>query len=425
MDGLTKKELQDLIYKKSGVTVPARFTKAQLITMLSKPAVKPRTDIPKAVQPRAVPVKFNMNTFKRRLSTEKNLNKSIEMVSKLKKLFLVNESISNANYHNAVGKIPIGNSTLNGVNLNTLFNMNSNKLRTLAGLKVFDTIRAKSKNSLIKLIKTGGVTRITGHGGSSINNRLAYTNKSECKSGRMQIKGTCWFQSILNGWLLSYPARRLLQKGLEMFKKSNNMKKWTAIDACPLHLSGAYFWSYIEYKLKEDYTDVNFHKNVLKGTQFTNDRLINNLQLAQNKENKGQSGANPWGESVKFLDKVFPGQWGYITPLKPIVLGYYKDLKKMKADPLMTRSHVSITAMNRDPVTNKVEGHAICGYRCKTGKLMIYDSNNLRSFQFDWLHDDPRDYFKNTYDFNNIYDVFYVVTYIRKTIDIPKLFGKK
>lgn len=425
MDSLTKKEIQLLIYQKTGTRVPDRFTKAQMIAVLTSTVVQPRP-VPPPVQPRPVPPKFSMNAFKQRLSKEKNLNKSIEMVTKLKKLFMLNESISKANYFNAVGKIPIGNSTLNTANLNTLFNMNTNKLRTLAELKVkLDPNRIIYKNSLIKYIKTGGATTAKGHGGLSINNKLVYMNKSACKSGRLQIKGTCWFQSILNGWLLSYPARRLLQKGLEIFKKSNNMKKWTKIDACPLHLSGAYFWSYIEYKLKEDYTNVNFNKNVLKGTQFTNERLLSNLQLAQNTKNKGQEGADPWRESIKFLDKVFPGQWGYITPLKPIVLGYYKDLKKMRADPLMTRSHVSITAMNRDPVTNEVEGHAICGYRCKTGKLMIYDSNNFRSFEFDWLHDDPRDYFKNKYGYNNIYNLYYVVTYIRKTIDIPKLFGRK
>jgi hypothetical protein len=50
--------------------------------------------------------------------------------------------------------------------------------------------------------------------------------KGNCRAGRLQIGGTCWFQAIINPYLLSTMGRKILAKKLEEFESRNDVKPW-------------------------------------------------------------------------------------------------------------------------------------------------------------------------------------------------------
>jgi hypothetical protein len=284
------------------------------------------------------------------------------------------------------------------MNLNKLMNETVENLR--ARLKKNNPTMNFSnwnKERLVRWYITRNVTKlyVNHKGGKGVPAELAVLNKSVCRSGRLQIKGTCWFQSILNGWLLSTYGRHILIMALAKFKQSNNMKKWTNINACPWKLSGAFFWSYIEYKLKENYTNVNFNKRALQGLEFKNTRLMKNVGVAQWTANKGEQGSIALIEYHKFLNQVFPEQWSYLaSKKKPILVKVYNGHSNIKQLNGYTMSHAIMTYYSKKLGGG---GHSICGYICSTGTPMVYDSNNLRSFPHDWVRKNLDDYMIKRY----------------------------
>jgi hypothetical protein len=216
---------------------------------------------------------------------------------------------------------------------------------------------------------------------------------------------------------LSETGRDILRTKLEEFKQSNNMKKWTNIQACPLRLSGAFFWSYIEYKLKEDYTNINNYKKAMKGELFENKRLIRNIKLKKNNESINGGSIT---QTVRFLNQLFTDDYGLIlmrrsrvnkgfnsNTLKTQLLhrrgNNFNEAKFVTNNPFLTVISVRdagdnfsvpeiITIRNYkyklfgatlNAFGNR-GGHAMTGYLCGNGKYMFYDSNNIRTSELDW-----------------------------------------
>jgi hypothetical protein len=109
----------------------------------------------------------------------------------------------------------------------------------------------------------------------TINLPANFKPPSECELQAVKIQegGTCWFHSILNGWLLSGAGRVILKKILLAYKNTAEYKRYADINACPRRgtLPLNFFWHYVDHMLKPP-----SNRNLLS---FKNARLIQNLNL--------------------------------------------------------------------------------------------------------------------------------------------------
>lgn len=317
---------------------------------------------------------------------------------------------------------------ITNLSINNLYSMNLQNIKSRMNKEGW-RVQVKNKDTIIKAILgygTGAKSAANIGGGGKIINKFinAPPAKGACRSGRLQISGTCWFQSLMNPLLLSELGRDILQTKLEDFKKSNNMKKWTNINACPLRLSGTFFWSYIDYKLKEDYTNMNYYKKVMKGSLFENERLIRNLKLKNNASNI-ESGSIK--QILKFFNQVFKNDYsmkivgsttkfnnnspmgnGVNVPSRYGMFNYDNKTNQVTATPRTRNASIAVLKVMRagdnfkplktihlDQSDYKLfgayiasgigtSGHAMTGYLCGNGNYMFYDSNNIRTSVLDW-----------------------------------------
>lgn len=209
-------------------------------------------------------------------------------------------------------------------------------------------------------------------------------SNTSCRIGRKQIGGTCWFQSIMNGWLLSDKARLFLKIRLNAYKRYKNTKP---VNHCPSRrkFDPDLFFSYIDYYFKGNKNESqNKYKNV---------NLIANLSMAQKEYAKGMNGSNSSyaSENVKnFMRNVFGNNWS-TKPGKDIYI-----IKNPKNTPGYTLSHAIISMSSR----KSLFGHAVTGYMCN-GKPIVYDSNANRYLDIDWRSKRGMDQLKLYYTLYN------------------------
>jgi hypothetical protein len=217
--------------------------------------------------------------------------------------------------------------------------------------------------------------------------------------GRMQNAnsgGGCWFMGILNGFLLSYRARKLLRIRLQQYKNTNLANFQRAQKAvgpvCPMpgKVNRGVFWAYIDERLKTGSRALNrmMHMN----------RLILNLKLRQPGNNFG-------GGSFLEVDNVIRDLWPeFGTPNSPVLTlryspqrghdvpsvlrlkpGYpeYNTNLKTKGTGVYRVSH----AMMDIGRMGGGGGHLIIGYVKEDGTQMLYDSNNVNSIKCNWRTD--------------------------------------
>jgi len=218
--------------------------------------------------------------------------------------------------------------------------------------------------------------------------------------GRMQTsnaEGGCWFMSILNGFLLSYRARKLLRIRLQQYKNTNLANFQRAQKAvgpvCPMpgKVNKGLFWAYIDERLKTGSRVLNrmVHMN----------RLILNLKLRK-------PGNNFAGGRFLEVDNVIKDLWPeFGTPNSPVLTlryspqrghevpsvlrlkpGYpeYNTNLKNKGIGVYRVSHAMI---DLGRMGGQGGGHLIIGYVKEDGTQMIYDSNNVNSIKCNWRTD--------------------------------------
>ncbi len=226
-------------------------------------------------------------------------------------------------------------------------------------------------------------------------------------TGRVQQKGTCWFQTIVNGWLLSKIGRKVIKERLTAFKKSSNVRALTKnqFNACPSrkHIPQAYFWSYIEHMLNTKEWNTKFRLNVLRGIQFPEGKLIRSSGLRS--PNKNVVGGSE-RDVFSFNDILFNGKQEYFVFSQKIENPKAPIPEKIKWAGSL--SHVYIVYGN----------HAIAGYIGLNGNPMIYDSNRAKPMFVDWVKS-PRSvltYLKLMYPQPASAVLKFVVTYVRHYI---------
>jgi hypothetical protein len=214
------------------------------------------------------------------------------------------------------------------------------------------------------------------------NSMVKLQKKGECPVGRLQVKGTCWFQGIINGWMLSTPSRQIMKRKLQAFKQSDEMKKYTNIQACPMRGKlPVFFWSYVEYMINaiegKSKNNRNFNVQVMKNKQFSTDNLIQNIfKLNKNKTESGNI------KSVyMFLDLLFPGNWSDDKPEYDIYVKNFGDNESIVAPSGYKLLHSWITMTGQ---SFNEAGHAVTGFICnKTPR--VFDSNFPNILPYDWV----------------------------------------
>lgn len=240
--------------------------------------------------------------------------------------------------------------------------------------------------------------------------------KGENFKGRKQLGGTCWFNAILNAWMLSDLGRIVMKRQLRAFESSHEMKPYETIKACPMRkkLPAAYFWSYVKHMLKPK--NPKFHSNVMRGIEFPEGKLIRSSHLRANKENV--SGGNLYIDSENFSEVLFedPGIRNAIIYGKLI-----KNPKESIPEKIgnYVLSHAIISGEISKNNNKKSFGHGIAGYKSR-GRYMIFDSNKTQPQFLDWRKSPKllELYFDMEYDYEDANINIYLIYLNRKMITL-------
>lgn len=230
--------------------------------------------------------------------------------------------------------------------------------------------------------------------------------------GAMQTRGTCWFYSILNGFLLSGHGQKILFQKLQEFYKNLTPTERLYFDdginaPCPLsNVSKSkkiYFWKFLDQYLCALGGPRRIKSQAAKSANLLSDvNLVGTLA----REHKGASGARPQRELPKvlkhigFTDKEFIVQEsgkpvdGRRKPKFIVCTASTADpdkylelyqLNEMK-DPDYRLACASITIGNSEASNaEQHKYHAVAAYRCH-GKGYLFDSNQREIFPCTWWH---------------------------------------
>ena len=229
--------------------------------------------------------------------------------------------------------------------------------------------------------------------------------------GAIQTTGTCWFFSILNGFILSEDGQKILYVRLKEFynKLSPDEKVYfddTLNAPCPMKdfkkTNEIYFWKFVDQYLcfmsgpRAASLKMGRSAKVLAGMH---------LQGTVARANIGTKGAHPQQEIANILEHVgFTGKFDMRYAEKKVAF----DSRKKPQFVVVSESDWIPTAyMERIPqaftenkdyslmcasiaISNTLannreqhKGHALAGYLCN-GKGYIYDSNQRKVFRCDW-----------------------------------------
>lgn len=226
-----------------------------------------------------------------------------------------------------------------------------------------------------------------------------------CGEGALQTRGTCWFFSIINGFLLSDAGQKILFDHLEKFYKGLSPDEKAQFDdgipaPCVKSLMTAkrmYFYKFLDQYLcfrsgpRSASLKAGKSANILGGASLAG-------TLA--KQHAGGQGGFPGDELPKILkhlgitDYIMTGQNAHIPVAnarkRPHFLvavspkEYRVDRVPYFRPKTYSKMCCSITIGNSNASNSQQhKWHAITGYMCN-GKGYLFDSNQRKQFPCDW-----------------------------------------
>jgi hypothetical protein len=244
--------------------------------------------------------------------------------------------------------------------------------------------------------------------------------------GAMQTRDTCWFYSILNGFILSDEGKKILYGRLKEFYKKLTLNERAYFDdkfnaPCPMKnlvkTKEIYFWKFIDQYL----CFLSGPRAVsLKAGKSASVLRNVSLQGSLAKQAQGAKGAFPQDEISKILDHVgFKG--AYYIKYADSPQEFHTTRKPQFV--VVSQSSASKTYMPKIPaglmddpnyelmcatliVSNKIFAHAVAGFVCNR-KGYIYDANQRKVFKCDWW---------NLSEFKKVVDEEVVKHYTKKFI---------
>ena len=228
-----------------------------------------------------------------------------------------------------------------------------------------------------------------------------------CGGGALQTRGTCWFFSIINGFLLSDGGQKILFDHLEKFYKGLDVSEKAyfddGIDApCPLRANiiktkRIYFYKFLDQYLcfRSGPRSIS-----LKAGKSANILGVASLAGSVAKTHAGGQGAFPGEELPKILkhlgltDYLIANENGYLQMVDAKKRPHFvvcKGLGRITMAVLpkfrpgtYSRMCCSITIGNSNASNSQQHKyHAITGFVCN-GKGYLFDSNQRKQFPCDW-----------------------------------------
>lgn len=223
-------------------------------------------------------------------------------------------------------------------------------------------------------------------------------NNSKCEFIlKKQIRGTCWAHALINSWIMSTEARRILEYKLEMFQAKHGKLNYSA-NSCPMKgkITNYYFWAYIDHvlRLMENAKLPRFNE------KFNQNNVISNSlrpYTGTNKQTAMEGGGKP--DFYRMNRLIFkPSQ---------IVETNYKYIRTLKITDKTQMISISVTDPNYKlprtirfedgklfTIVNSMIGisipnqtrntyHAIAGAICNNTPIVI-DSNNPVPQRLQW-----------------------------------------
>lgn len=130
-----------------------------------------------------------------------------------------------------------------------------------------------------------------------------------CGEGALQTRGTCWFFSIINGFLLSSAGQKILFASMERFYKNLNPEEKAffddGIDApCPMKGHVATTKQIYFYKFLDQYLCYRSGPRAISLKAGRSANILGGVGLAGTfaKEHMGGAGARPSRKSMPFFD---------------------------------------------------------------------------------------------------------------------------
>ena len=229
--------------------------------------------------------------------------------------------------------------------------------------------------------------------------------------GALQTRGTCWFYTILNGFILSTDGHAILYNKLTEFYKKLKKDEKVYFDAannapCPLmdltKVKQIYFWKFIDQ-----------YMCLLGGPRSINLKagrsaeILKNINLVgdQARINQGGRGASGQEEICRVLDHIgFKGKYdtrfagrqytfdGRKKPQFVVVREsknkprnhMYEFQNSFMNDPNYSLMCCGIAIYNEEAKSTEMHrAHAIAGYVCN-GKGFLFDSNQMKTWPCKW-----------------------------------------
>jgi hypothetical protein len=228
--------------------------------------------------------------------------------------------------------------------------------------------------------------------------------------GAIQTRGTCWFYSILNGFILSEDGQKILYNRLTNFYKKLKPAEKAYFDdkfnaPCPMkNLSKTkeiYFWKFIDQYLCFMSGPRAVSLKAGKSASILKDMSLQGTVA----KNMGGKGAFPQVEIGKILDHVGFAKDYYFQydndpdkfhagrkPQFVVVMDSKHSPKSLMdripggllEDPKYQVMCASLIIANTNSNSSEMhKSHAVAGYVCD-GKGYIYDSNQRKIFKCDW-----------------------------------------
>lgn len=265
-----------------------------------------------------------------------------------------------------------------------------------------------------------------------------------------QQGGTCWFHSVVNGFLFTPRGRRLLNTAFIAYtsKGGNFRPRYNYLSSCPrrnqIELSS--FWRYVMYRLGkiplfpgEIKSIRNLRRNITSGGSADDivlmcQKVFGSIQFYRGRVNELVNGIKNINRT-----KIGPSPVYYDYTYEPRYITRHPE-----DDPSFILNHIYISI--QDKVNNSF-GHAITGFTCtkctrikqrsngttkrvkvscanpKKMKIIqksvryIYDSNDLHPRKLDWMnHQSVLNYVKNNYPTAQHPSIAYHCVYIKQEI---------
>jgi len=249
-----------------------------------------------------------------------------------------------------------------------------------------------------------------------------------CGEGALQTRGTCWFFSIINGFLLSDAGQKILFDHLEKFYKSLDASEKAYFDdkfaaPCPLRADIIKTKRIYFYKFLDQYLCYKSGPRSISVKAGKSANILRNASLAGTaaKAHAGGQGGYPGEEILKVLKHLGITDYGLADQNGTLYPEYkgksphfvicktgtgrgYMGFLPVYKPKVYTRMCCSITIGNsKAPGTVQHKYHAITGFMCD-GKGYLFDSNQKKMFPCNWWY--PSDLKICLVEVAKIYDHF-------------------